>query len=626
MANEESLDSTLNSHLQVIRFIWEREDEQDRIEFGPGFNLISDRTQIERTIFLRLIRYGMGGSYKRIDANTMRMSKKVRVEFIANGRRVISTRGFEHPDGMFSVAVEGHPKPHSLSPREMGEFLLDLLNIPKVHYQRGDKKLLLGFNDLARTFVEDRDFSYSRILAEMYPEERKETVKMMLGLTTQGIADTEEEIRDGEIRARGLAEQIKGLERMLSEFEVGSSVEIDEKRRELESRLAQLKSDEDKLRRKIYKTASEGLRGKDYGANEYRKLREELVAKRERVGEIERELSALIRQIQEKTDLKELLESEVQKLDRHAASQYVLSTFTFSRCPRCLQPIESYMRAREQENRCMLCDRPLGAAPAIDVGAWEKALTDARKAVDEAEELLSFYFARKQKLEHEQTGLHERVESLQSQLAEQTAKYVSPLVEDLSLISQERSQLLTALSELAQEDKQRDYVDRIRDHELPALKAKLDQLQETLYKLQTERGRPGARIEAFLSHFRSFMRATATAHFQDASWDESELLPRINGEDHTKALAAYDLVICVLAFHYSLLAMKVEAPDFDTPHPGLLIIDEPEQQKMRHEQFQNVMRRLVSLAQDHSDAVQMIVAATTNAGLENYLRPIVVYK
>ena len=144
-----------------------------------------------------------------------------------------------------------------------------------------------------------------------------------------------------------------------------------------------------------------------------------------------------------------------------------------------------------------------------------------------------------------------------------------------------------------------------------------------MHQLQFERNKKGSRADAFLTHFQSFMKASASQHFQRASWDTSEFLPLINEQDHTKALTGYDLAICVLAFHYSLLAMKVKPPSFETPHPGLLIIDEPEQQKMKASQFQSIMNRLVDLATNYKDQAQIIVSATNQVGFEAFLRPIV---
>ncbi len=177
---------------------------------------LANRTQTERTILLRLIRYAMGGSYSRIDDDIMAATKEVRLEPTANEHRVKINRGFEHPNGNFPVHVDDRPV-RLINPSRHGR-VTDLLNLPKVYYQRNLSRILLSFNDLSRAFVIDRDFSYTEILSQMPPEQRKEVVKLMLGITTQEIADVEEEIRELESKIQRLTDEIRGIERLLTIF------------------------------------------------------------------------------------------------------------------------------------------------------------------------------------------------------------------------------------------------------------------------------------------------------------------------------------------------------------------------------------------------------------------------
>lgn len=61
-------------------------------------------------------------------------------------------------------------------------------------------------------------------------------------------------------------------------------------------------------------------------------------------------------------------------------------------------------------------------------------------------------------------------------------------------------------------------------------------------------------------------------------------------------MIGYDLTSTVIAFHYALLAMKFKEPRVDTNHPSLLIVDEPEQQRMPEETFLKIMALLKNLA------------------------------
>ena len=455
----------------------------------------------------------------------------------------------------------------------------------------------------------------------MFAEERRLSVQLIMGLTTQEIADTEEELSDVVTEINKLAEQIKGIELMLSEFKIGTLEQLERRTAELQSLILELQRKEDLVRTRIRESAA-GPVPEGHRVSEYERLRSELLEKRNRVGEVEKEMSVLARETEAKNDLRELLANEVNKLERNATSQYVLSSFTFSRCPRCLRAINAKMRDREQESKCMLCDRDFDSVEP-NQEAWSKALGETKSAVKEADALLALYKTRIYSLGKEKVQEQARIDRLQLQIANETAKYVSPMIEELSLISQERARRLSQMSELNQEHRQRLYANRMREVDLPRLREKLDELQLQLHQLQFERNKKGSRADAFLTHFQSFMKASASQHFQRASWDTSEFLPLINEQDHTKALTGYDLAICVLAFHYSLLAMKVKPPSFETPHPGLLIIDEPEQQKMKASQFQSIMNRLVDLATNYKDQAQIIVSATNQVGFEAFLRPIV---
>ena len=59
MAEEVSIPK-LDSHFELLSFSWVKEVEEDRIDFVPGFNLLSGGTQIDLKIILRLLLYAIG--------------------------------------------------------------------------------------------------------------------------------------------------------------------------------------------------------------------------------------------------------------------------------------------------------------------------------------------------------------------------------------------------------------------------------------------------------------------------------------------------------------------------------------------------------------------------------------
>jgi len=257
-----------------------------------------------------------------------------------------------------------------------------------------------------------------------------------------------------------------------------------------------------------------------------------------------------------------------------------------------------------------------------DAEEWSKSLNDAKQAASEVEQLLSIYKTRIASLEDQREALTQDARQLEAELARQTQHYIAPLIEDLGLIGSERTKVLNELYKLDLEENQRRYIDQLSDEELPSREKELEDLKKRLNDLKNKRGREADRYEAFLVNFRLFLRKTASEQFHDASWNVDDMLPYINNRRHTQEMTGADLVLTVLAFHYALVAMKAKAQNFDTAHPGLLIVDEPEQQKMELLQFQRVMEQFAELGDANANDIQIIVALTTATGFEQYITPI----
>jgi hypothetical protein len=101
-------------------------------------------------------------------------------------------------------------------------------------------------------------------------------------------------------------------------------------------------------------------------------------------------------------------------------------------------------------------------------------------------------------------------------------------------------------------------------------------------------------------------------------WNDDDQLPQIDGQPLKKALSGPDLVVGVLAFHYALLAMSVDPPNPNNNHPKLLIIDEPEQQKMGKERYRQILGLFADLGLKFNQTVQIIIA-TDNRDIPDHL-------
>lgn len=588
------------------------------ILFDSGLVILHGKTQAIRTVFLRLLRYGLGANADRIDDHVMESIKEIELGFLANGEPIKVVRSCIKQTGKMRVIEPGDEL--ELIPREFTEYLIDKLHLPKVYLtntrQGKSIDVLLSFNDLSRAIFVDRDISYPAILSQVLAPQLREIVKIMMGLTTREVADTENKQRSLVMRQIQIKQELEGIRRFLASLNVPDSFEIERRRQELMATLNELTAQEALVREQM-KTRIET----EGESSTYLRLRRELLEKRSNMEQQQKEILDIDYQMQEKLDVRHELETEARRISRHLASQHIISSYTFSQCPRCLQGIEDDMYDREAEGLCMLCGRPFNKHEQ-DIKSWEKARRDINQLILEANQLFEYYENRKVSLQESITSLQARIQWLEQELTREVDNYVSPLVEEIRLKASERTQVEILLEQLNYQEMQRRYANRYETEIIPKVEQELEDIQAKLNTFQRDLGYTSNRYQAFLHHFRYFMGNVALVNEVYAiAFDDQEMLPIINEQSYKKAVSGPDLAIAVLAFHYALLAMSVKAPHVDTGYPKLLVIDEPEQQKMGKERYRQVMKLFSELAIAHQDEIQIIIATDTRdipAELESY--------
>ncbi len=242
----------------------------------------------------------------------------------------------------------------------------------------------------------------------------------------------------------------------------------------------------------------------------------------------------------------------------------------------------------------------------------EKTIRDAKQTIKEIDQLVDLYENRKSEISRELSALQQRMDHIEGQLSDETRRYVAPLVEQLKLASAERTQLERDLSRLEYQGKQRRYAIKLEEEALPQAEKDLEKVTVDLVELKKRIISPIDRSNAYMTHFRRFLRnVTLDLTLDSARWHEEEQVPYINGQPIRKAASGPDLAMSVLAFHYALLAMSLEQPKVKTNHPRFLIIDEAEQQKMGKLRYQQVLNLIGGLATRNRDRTQVIITTET---------------
>jgi len=216
--------------------------------------------------------------------------------------------------------------------------------------------------------------------------------------------------------------------------------------------------------------------------------------------------------------------------------------------------------------------------------------------------------------------LSSRISRLESILQSQTSEYVSPFVEFVSIRSEEKIDIEKSISRLQYQQTERQHANDLETERLPDVESQLERITIELNTLRSKIGTEHERYAALVHHYRYFMDNVDTVQrISSISWDTDEQLPIINDQSYKKALSGPDLAIGVLGYHYALLAVSVRSPSIQSNHPKLLIIDEPEQQKMGKSRYQQVMNLFGDLALEFQDQIQIVIATDTSDIPERYL-------
>ncbi|MCZ7547606.1 MAG: AAA family ATPase [Anaerolineales bacterium] len=592
-------------HLKEFRWT-DTDDGKFMIPFSSGLTLLHGKNQAYRTTILRLIRYALGDDATRIDKDFISSLDSVELTFSANDEPIKVIRSCQHPTGRFDVYDTENGQ--QFFKRDMSLYLIEKLDLPKIFLktrtEEGDvQDNPLSFYDISKAMLIDRDISYAGILSEVYETKRKETIRVMMGLTTPTIAEIENKERDLNGERIKLSQEISAIHSFLSEVNVPPLMDIEIRRQNLLTENSRIKSEEEAIRKQV-KDSSQSDKP-------YEKLRSELVDKRQKIENAEQEILNLRNQRQKMTELREVLEAEGHRINRHFVSNHVVSTYTFTHCPRCLQEITSEMRKRETENNCMVCGRPI-VLQEYDDAIWQKARRDSAQAIKETDELIANFDERIKSLQSLEDDLRERIEWIAKQLSSEESNYVSPIVEHITLNLAQQTSIEKELSQLDYQKRQREYAIYLKEEKLPQVKQELEKVTMELEVARQALGTTTERYNSFLTHFRKFMRGVKLEKpFEDADWDHREQLPTINGQSYKSVMSGPDLAIAVLGFYYSLLAMPVAHPRVYTNHPKLLIIDEPEQQKMGKDRYHQILQMLGRLAIEYREHIQIVIATAS---------------
>jgi DNA repair exonuclease SbcCD ATPase subunit len=391
---------------------------------------------------------------------------------------------------------------------------------------------------------------------KVQPERLKtKVVEILLGMSQEQVEELNLQISKLTDEIDNLKREIDNVRTFLTASDNANLLETRSRKEELIERLESLSREISRLKYR--------MRGQKGITDD---LREELQEVNYRLTELQEQRDKARFKLKDFRELKNSLLVDREKGRKTREAVEILSSVDFVECPRCLQRITPLMRQREEQAKCMLCNRPLVS------GYRRTQVLDKEDVVDEeikeVELLLDKYQEDLQQLDIEVNDLIVRKTDLQAELDLQSQAYVSPFVDELERVLHERSDINAEVELLEQRIRQWEQL-RNRERLLQRLEEENNKLKAQVLTFDT---RDRAKISELSDHYEGFLRGVSYPNLRSARIQTEDLMPLVNGNAYTEDTGSGFLSVKVIGYHYALFRFSLENPCY---YPRFLMLDSP---------------------------------------------------
>lgn len=554
-----------------------------------------------KTTLVELIQCGLGRRYGGYADFKELAAIKASVETLwleieLNGRTLLIERSLRSITGLLKLRWEPFHEGiaaetfDAVSPDELSRVLLDALQIPEVAVKQADgSAATLTFQLLRRAFILHQEDSFLDLLDKVLPDARRtQIIGFLTKIRSLEAFALEEKVGDAQQRLAEIKDRITQVSAFLADNGVNNLTEAHHRVREIAEALDAAKRGQRAIQFEIQdrrQQAKESEGGRVAG------IRQQLASLDARERVLSEQRSQMLSQVSELHALLGSLEVEERKLRRVRSSSDLLSSVSFSTCPRCLQAITDDMHERESAGRCCLCARMLAttsdATPRSIPNAEE---LEAQQA--DTRELLRVANRRITEAEAELRSIQSSRSELGRVLDSEMQAFVSPAVDRLVAQSDAVATQAAALGRAQTLLDQALALDKLHQQVEP-----LDEKYRSLSRQLAEAQRSaGLQLEALQQEFGYILQAVDWEDFSRAEINARTLMPNINGVPHT-GYGTAKKGVAVVAYHLAMLAL---ARSRDTFMPRMLVIDSPAVGDLNERNHDALLKYLAALARGES--------------------------
>jgi hypothetical protein len=563
-------------------------DAEETFTFEDGVNVIVGAPNTGKTRLLRTIDFLLGkeeSPEEVLSPSVADRFKSAKLVVQVEDSTLTLERRWKEPGVLSKVFVERQPMDLS----SFGNYMLDLLAIPKINYPLGDPYgprgwVFLGWRDLLRHAYRRQDL-WADLVEKQLEGTLHACVLHFLGLaervfSEEGGQRVELQKRAADLRARrdqfnSTLQEISrelvddpslsagltpaSIDRVISQHEAEVH-ELERQRSIVLGRLAQ--------NREVLAAAA--------APDAVTLLGEELVSLRAELESIRSELSVAEERQEHLESHKHILVNELERLQRAKDADSILAPLKITHCPACDRTIDA---ASAPPGHCVLCTRPLEAKHGDDpTSRLTFEMEQGRAEIAELNDLLQEHATERTLQLAKRQRAVERLAEVEASLRPTREAAAAILPPELQIYDHRRGQLQEQIAQLrrigtalAQREVLAAEIQRL-DTEIAQLATAA---REAVASVDFESA--GDRLADGMTDFLNAMNATCAGTWQQApiSWDIDRRPPvrvRVGRTSWKAALGGTMVLYFLLAYHYSLMSLN----DAGTTHyPGLGILDFP---------------------------------------------------
>ncbi len=558
----------------------------DDLLLNSGVNLIVGKKDTGKTAWLRMLDYVMGDDSTPIEALGETIATKydaIQVTIAIEAEQFILERRWKEIGSKTKVFVNGQPIPVA----EFSQFLLKKLNIPVIHFPKGNPYAERAWPELSWRMlyrhIYRKELYWTDFVDKQPPVEQAACLLQFLAVAEAvypskygALIQKQNELQKLQGEKEAYSTLLHSITTELLEQKEISVAVTEEAVQAAEHRLQREKEQIEAKRSQIL----EDIKSKTQSESNarYEQLRSELIKLDEEREEIKRHHEKLQRRVAELTTYANILTAELERFNRAKTSGELFADLKVTQCPVCDQDLEP-ITVMPGTGTCYLCRRGIARDSNQDA-ALKRVCFEEDQLKEEKEELVGLLEKLRTDAEGQVSRLAEienksRLLNIEISPARQLVAQMLP--PDLCILDREIGRIQEKFEQLRRVRRalatQKDLLRRMEEIQLAESELTKEVAQATP---NVNLGELGDIIQERMNQYLNKINEEDASRWQHKqitfALKEKEFTAKVKGGRWNTQIGATSQALMLFAYHYALLSL---VGDKKYNYPGLVIIDFP---------------------------------------------------